>query len=53
MDTETEKMARSMNLSQVNLNKMKQVIDGLGEKVTSSTGSPTLDNLLVASGLLK
>ena len=53
MDTETEKMARAMNLSQVNLNKMKQVLDAAGEKVTSGTGSKTLDNLLVASGLLK
>ena len=53
MDPQTAKMASAMNLSQQNLNKMKQVIDAQGEKVTQGTGSETIDNLLIAAGLLK
>ena len=53
MDPNTAKLASAMGLAQTNLNKMKQVIDSQAEKVTQGTGSPTIDNLLVAAGLLK
>ena len=53
MDPQTAKLASAMGLAQTNLHKMKQVIDSQSEKVTQGTGSPTIDNLLVAAGLLK
>ena len=53
MDPNTAKLASAMGLAQTNLNKMKQVIDSQSEKVTQGTGSPTIDNLLVAAGLLR
>ena len=53
MDPNTAKLASAMGLAQANLNKMKQVVDSQSEKVTQGTGSPTIDNLLVAAGLLK
>lgn len=53
MDPQTAKLADAMGLAQKNLNLMKQVVDSQNEKVTSGTGSKTIDNLLVASGLLK
>jgi hypothetical protein len=53
MDPQTAKLASAMGLAQTNLNKMKQVVDSQSEKVLQGTGSPTIDNLLVAAGLLK
>jgi hypothetical protein len=53
MDPQTAKLASAMGLAQANLNKMKQVVDSQSEKVMQGTGSPTIDNLLVAAGLLK
>jgi hypothetical protein len=53
MDPETEQMASAMGITNDNLKKMKSIVANAGETVRQGTGSNTIDNMLIAAGLLK
>jgi hypothetical protein len=53
MDPETEQMASAMGITNDNLQKMKSIVANAGETVRQGTGSNTIDNMLIAAGLLK
>jgi hypothetical protein len=53
MDSETEQLAAAMGITNDNLKKMKSIVQNAGETVRQGTGSNTIDNMLIAAGLLK
>jgi hypothetical protein len=53
MDPETEQLASAMGITNDNLRKMKSIVANAGETVRQGTGSNTIDNMLIAAGLLK
>jgi hypothetical protein len=53
MDPETEQMAAAMGITNDNLKKMKSIVANAGETVRQGTGSDTIDNMLIAAGLLR
>jgi hypothetical protein len=53
MDPETEQMAAAMGITNDNLKKMKSIVANAGETVRQGTGSGTIDNMLIAAGLLR
>lgn len=53
MDPETEQMAAAMGITYDNLKKMRSIVQNNDERVDQGTGSKTIDNMLVASGLLR
>jgi hypothetical protein len=53
MDSETEQLAAAMGITSDNLKKMRSVVTNAGQTVRQRTGADTIDNMLIAAGLLR
>jgi hypothetical protein len=53
MDSETEQLAAAMGITSDNLKKMRSVVTNAGQTVSQRTGADTIDNMLIAAGLLR
>jgi hypothetical protein len=53
MDTSTAQVAKAMDISQANLDRIKSVLTSINDLPKQKTGSNTLDNMFAAGGMLK